>query len=84
MITSRLTSKCQTTVPQAVRVALRLAEGDEIAYQIDGARVVMTRAAAVPASEVAALLNSWATGRADLGAEDRAAVARVLRLVEGS
>ena len=44
MITSRLTSKAQTTIPQPVRVALRLREGDEIAYAIEAGRVVLTRA----------------------------------------
>ena len=44
MITSRLTSKAQTTIPQPVRAALRLREGDEIAYAIEAGRVVLTRA----------------------------------------
>lgn len=43
MITSRLTSKAQTTIPQPVRAALRLRPGDEIAYIIEGGRVVLTR-----------------------------------------
>ena len=44
MITSRLTSKAQTTIPQPVRAALRLRGGDEIAYAIEAGRVVLTRA----------------------------------------
>ncbi len=44
MITSRLTSKAQTTIPQPVRAALHLREGDEIAYAIEPGRVVLTRA----------------------------------------
>lgn len=44
MITSKLSSKAQTTIPQAVRVALRLHEGDELAYVIEPGRVVITRA----------------------------------------
>jgi bifunctional DNA-binding transcriptional regulator/antitoxin component of YhaV-PrlF toxin-antitoxin module len=43
MITSKLTSKAQTTIPQPVRAALRLVEGDELAYEIDGARVILTK-----------------------------------------
>nr|WP_245408976.1 type II toxin-antitoxin system PrlF family antitoxin [Rhizobium wuzhouense] len=35
MITSKLSSKAQTTIPQAVRAALRLKEGDVIAYAIE-------------------------------------------------
>lgn len=44
MITSKLTTKAQTTIPQPVRAALRLREGDEIAYSIEPGRVVLTRA----------------------------------------
>ena len=44
MITSKLTSKAQTTIPQPVRAALQLREGDEIAYVIETGRVVLTRA----------------------------------------
>ena len=44
MITSKLTSKAQTTIPQAVRAALRLKEGDELVYQIEDDRVIVTKA----------------------------------------
>lgn len=44
MITSKLTAKAQTTIPQPVRIALGLRSGDEVIYQIDGDRVVLTRA----------------------------------------
>ena len=45
MIKSKLTSKAQTTIPQPVRAALRLKEGDEISYSIEpGGRVVLARA----------------------------------------
>lgn len=50
MITSKLTSKAQTTIPQPIRAALQLREGDEIAYSIEGAIVVIRKA---PASIVA-------------------------------
>ncbi|MGE0581844.1 MAG: AbrB/MazE/SpoVT family DNA-binding domain-containing protein [Steroidobacteraceae bacterium] len=43
MITSKLTSKAQTTIPQPVRAALGLKEGDELLYQIDGKRVILSR-----------------------------------------
>jgi len=39
-----ITSKAQTTIPQPVRAALRLREGDEVAYQIEGDRVVISKA----------------------------------------
>lgn len=43
MIQSRITSKAQTTIPRAVRAALRLNGGDQLAYEIDGDRVILTR-----------------------------------------
>ena len=44
MITSKLSSKAQTTVPRSVRAALGLREGDEIAYEIDGDKVLIRKA----------------------------------------
>jgi antitoxin PrlF len=44
MITSKLTSKSQTTLPQPVRAALGVKEGDEIAYAIEKGRVILTKA----------------------------------------
>jgi antitoxin PrlF len=44
MITSRLTSKAQTTIPQPIRSALHLKEGDELVYQIEGERVILSKA----------------------------------------
>ncbi len=49
MITSKLTSKAQTTIPQPVRAALHLKEGDEIAYEIRENLVILTKASASPA-----------------------------------
>jgi antitoxin PrlF len=43
MITSSLTNKAQTTIPQAVRTALGLRPGDPIAYQIEDGRAVLIR-----------------------------------------
>lgn len=51
MITSKLTSKSQTTIPQPVRAALRVREGDELRYEIDGDRVILTRASRVADSD---------------------------------
>ena len=45
MITSKLTSKAQTTIPQAVRTALGVSPGDEIAYAIADGHVLLTKAA---------------------------------------
>lgn len=44
MILSRITAKAQTTIPQAVRRALGVKPGDDIAYEIEGDRVVIRRA----------------------------------------
>ncbi|MBX6420802.1 MAG: type II toxin-antitoxin system PrlF family antitoxin [Sinobacteraceae bacterium] len=43
MITSKLTTKAQTTIPQPVRAALRLRAGDELVYEIDGSRVILSK-----------------------------------------
>jgi antitoxin PrlF len=46
MIVSKLTSKAQTTIPQPVRLALGVREGDELAYVIEDGRVILTKAPA--------------------------------------
>lgn len=43
MIIGRITAKAQTTIPRAVRLALGVKPGDEIAYEIDGDRVLIRR-----------------------------------------
>jgi antitoxin PrlF len=59
MITSRLTSKAQTTIPQPVRVALRLEEGDELAYAIEGDRVVVTKAQPLSVEDPFGAFGEW-------------------------
>jgi antitoxin PrlF len=44
MITSKLTSKAQTTIPLPVRTALGVKEGDELAYVIEEGRAVISKA----------------------------------------
>jgi len=44
VIASKLTGKGRTTIPQPVRAALGLAEGDEIAYVVEDGQVVLTKA----------------------------------------
>ncbi len=51
MITSTLTSKAQTTIPQPVRAALGLRPGDAVAYAIENGRAILTRAEVPPAIE---------------------------------
>ena len=61
MITSKLTSKAQTTIPQPVRAALHLKEGDEIAYAIEGDRVVLTRAKTDQVDDPFGTFGEWDT-----------------------
>jgi antitoxin PrlF len=61
VITSKLTSKAQTTIPQPVRAALHLKEGDEIAYAIEGDRVVLSRVAAEAVEDPFATFGEWNT-----------------------
>jgi antitoxin PrlF len=60
MITSKLTSKAQTTIPQPVRKALRVKEGDEIAYRIEGDRVILTKATRASADDPFSTFSEWA------------------------
>lgn len=59
MITSKLTSKAQTTIPQPVRAALRVREGDALAYTIDGDRVILTKASQTVRDDPFATFNEW-------------------------
>ena len=61
MLTSKITSKAQTTIPQAVRIALRVKAGDEIAYTIEGDRVILTRAASAPVADPVAGFGEWSS-----------------------
>ena len=59
MITSRLTSKAQTTIPQAVRTALHLNAGDELAYVIEGERVLLAKASREPTDDPFRTFSEW-------------------------
>jgi antitoxin PrlF len=61
MILSKLTSKAQTTIPQAIRTALKLKEGDQIVYAIEGERVIMTRYRNESTENPFASFNEWAS-----------------------
>ncbi len=58
MIIGRITAKAQTTIPRAVRLALGIGPGDEIGYEIDGDKVVLTR---VKPDEKDMFLNNFST-----------------------
>lgn len=64
MIVSRITSKAQTTVPQAVRNALGLRPGDDIAYEIRDGQVLLTKARPSAQDDPFAAFDEWA-GEAD-------------------
>ena len=59
MITSKLTTKAQTTIPQPVRVALHLKTGDELVYVIENQRVILTKANTGKADDPFWTFNEW-------------------------
>jgi antitoxin PrlF len=59
MITSKLTTKSQTTIPRSVRTALGLEPGDEVAYQIEGDRVILRRANEESVEDPFATFTEW-------------------------
>lgn len=59
MITSKLSSKAQTTLPRSVRAALGVSEGDVVAYRIDQEAVVMTKARVGAAEDPFAAFAEW-------------------------
>lgn len=59
MITSRLTSKAQTTIPQPVRAALKLQDGDELIYEIEGERVLLKKLRKTAADDPFATFEEW-------------------------
>ena len=67
-LSSRLTSKCQVTVPKEVRKALRLSPGNLVHFAIEGGKAILRPA---PESHARALrgLGREAWGR--LGGADR-------------
>jgi antitoxin PrlF len=61
MIVSKITSKAQTTIPLAVRKALRLKEGDQVGYVIEAGSVVMVRVDATGEDDPFAAFDEWAS-----------------------
>lgn len=59
MITSKLTSKAQTTIPQPVRAALHLKEGDELVYIIEEKRVILAKAQAETVDDPFVTFGEW-------------------------
>jgi antitoxin PrlF len=61
MITSKITSKGQATIPQPVRSALRVGEDDELAYRIEGDQAVLTKAKREPLDDPFATFHEWSS-----------------------
>lgn len=59
MITSKLTSKAQTTIPQPVRTALRLKAGDQLVYEIEDGVVILRKAGAAGAEDPFGTFTEW-------------------------
>lgn len=59
MNTSKLTAKGRTTIPLPVRQALRLREGDEISYRIDGDTVTMRKASNTGSNDPFGTFSEW-------------------------
>jgi antitoxin PrlF len=61
MIISKLTSKSQTTIPLPVRDALGVGPGDQLAYTIEGERVILTKSTKIPADDPFATFSEWSS-----------------------
>ncbi len=59
MITSKIGSRAQTTIPQSIRTALQLKQGDRIAYSIDGEKAMLSRAKPESADDPFAVFTEW-------------------------
>jgi antitoxin PrlF len=70
MIKSKLTSKAQTTIPLPVRHALRLKAGDELAYAIEGDRVILTKGEKAAAEDPFVTFSEWSSEADRVGYAD--------------
>ena len=61
MITSKLTSKAQPTIPAPVRTALRLKAGDELVYSVEGDRVILTKGDRGRGDDPFATFDEWSS-----------------------
>jgi len=70
MITSKITSKAQTTIPRAVRHHLGLKEGDILGFSIEGERVVLCKPGAAANGATSFVFREWES-EADQRSYDR-------------
>jgi antitoxin PrlF len=68
MITSKITSKTQTTIPQTVRDILGVGPGDELVYRIEDGRVILERGGEQDAemASLTSLLSEWSAPENDV------------------
>jgi antitoxin PrlF len=59
MIKSKLSTKSQTTIQQAVRIALDLRDGDELAYTIEDRGVLLRKVAGHQIDDPFATFAEW-------------------------
>ncbi|MEX2536096.1 MAG: AbrB/MazE/SpoVT family DNA-binding domain-containing protein [Trueperaceae bacterium] len=59
MITSRLSSKAQTTIPRSVRTVLRLHEGDTLQYEIVDDHVILKKGNATSLEDPFVAFDEW-------------------------
>ncbi len=59
MISSKLTSKAQTTIPLPVRKALGVRDGDEIEYRISGHHVTLRKSELVAQDDPFRTFDEW-------------------------
>jgi antitoxin PrlF len=70
VITSKLTSKARTTIPQPVRTALRIHKGDVLAYRIENNRVILTKASRAVRHDPFVAFDEWASENDQLAYAD--------------
>ena len=61
MITSKLTTKARTTIPQPVRRALKLQPGDELGHVVQDGVVFLTRATPPAEIDPFAAFDEWSS-----------------------
>lgn len=88
VLTSRLTKRSQTTIPKAVKNALRVGAGDDIGYVIEGDAVRLVNASehrehSDPVVEHFLQLLAEDLGRGNVRALPASLMERMQRLTEG-
>jgi antitoxin PrlF len=59
MITAKITSKAQTTIPQPVRHHLGVAEGDMLGFVLADGHVILTKLRKPAQPEETSVFNEW-------------------------